>query len=74
MNRKTSKDPADRLPSTNIDSCCGGNPFHSLPAEIQPRGKSWKDQFRQVACPECQAVYWVDREVDLETELCLNCS
>lgn len=73
MNSKKSKSQGPQPASTDTDCGCGGNPFQTLPPEIQPKKKSWKDKFRKVTCPECKTAYWVDSEADPETELCSSC-
>lgn len=51
-------------------SCsCSGDPFASLPPDLQPKNKSWKANFRQVTCPSCGTEYWTNRD----TDLCSDC-
>lgn len=51
-------------------ACCNPlDPFGSLPPELRPKQKSWKDDFRKVTCPDCGLVYWTQDSQDL----CMDC-
>ncbi|MFO7942793.1 MAG: hypothetical protein R6U51_00565 [Anaerolineales bacterium] len=59
------EEAAEALPSCS----CSGDPFASLPPDLQPKKKSWKANFRHVTCPSCGKEYYTN----LDTDLCSDC-
>jgi hypothetical protein len=66
-NPKKSKTSSQNTASKGCD--CVQDPFASLPPELRPKNRTWKDGLRQVTCPGCGLEYWTNMEIDL----CIDC-
>jgi len=59
------KQESQQVPDGPEDCSCTADPFASLPAELQPKQKSWSAKLRKATCPGCGLVFWTNRQTDL---------
>jgi len=65
--------PDETKPDAEADvsagSCCCGDPYAGMPAELRPKPEAKNDGLRQVTCPRCGLVYLTNRK----TDVCVRC-
>jgi hypothetical protein len=60
---------AEAQADVTAGSCCCGDSYASLPAELRAKPAAKNDGLRQVTCPGCGLVYRTNRN----TEVCVRC-